>query len=166
MIEKPPLIQGSGTENRIQIRQSFTNDRKAANRSKRQRKKRFESARHLLIIHLRAHLGPPCQTTGGFSYIQRPRRENGWRQFICFEMNGGTDSEIGPHPASKRARTRHSIRNERETATRAQEPASSNPATQPRGTHRHWLWAWKRTKASTAIEPRTTVAFHGVDIGK
>ncbi len=26
MIEKPPLIQGSDTGNRIQIRQSFTND--------------------------------------------------------------------------------------------------------------------------------------------
>ena len=122
MIEKPPLIQGSGAENRIQIRQSFTNDRKAANHSKRQRKKRFESAGHLLIIHLHAHLGPSCQTTGGFSYIQRLRRENGWRQFIRFEMNGGTDSEIESHPASKRARTLHSIRNERETATRAQEP--------------------------------------------
>lgn len=56
--------------------------------------------------------------------------------------------------------------NERETATQAQEPLSSNPATQAQGTHRHWLWAWKRTKASAAIEPRTTVAFHGADIGE
>ena len=56
--------------------------------------------------------------------------------------------------------------NERETATQAQEPPSSNPGTQPRGTHWHWLWTWKRTKASAAIEPRTTVAFHDVDIGK
>ena len=78
MIEKPPLIQGSGTENRIQIRQSFTNDRKAANRSKRQRKKRFESARHLLIIHLRAHLAdshtfrdPAEKMAGGNSYVSK-----------------------------------------------------------------------------------------------
>lgn len=188
MIEKPPLIQGSGTENRSKSASHLQTIEKAANRSKRQRKKRFESAGHLLIIHLHAHLGPSCQTTGGFSYIQRLRRENDWRQFIRFEMNGGTDSEIEPNPASKRARTRHSIRNERETATQtkepiaklgripsqneretatqAQEPASGNPAAQPRGIHRHRLWAWKRTKASAAIEPRTTVAFHDVDIGK
>lgn len=81
-------------------------------------------------------------------------------------MNGGTDSEIEPLPVSKRARTRHSVRNERETATQTQESLGVDPATQPRGTHRHRLWTWKRNKASTAIEPRTTVAFHGVDIGK
>ena len=63
------IIWPNSPMKRIRNRQSFTNDRKAANRSKRQRKKRFESARHLLIIHLHAHLGPSCQATGGFSYI-------------------------------------------------------------------------------------------------